>query len=48
MLEEARESIAEARTTGARVDWRTGKPLVQHDAAYWREHEHRRLELGMT
>jgi hypothetical protein len=48
MLEEARESTDEAREPGVRVDWRTGKPMVQHDEAYWREHERRRLELGMS
>ncbi len=31
-----------------RVDWRTGQTMVQHDEAFWRDHEQRRLEQGMS
>lgn len=48
MLEEARGLTDEARQPGVRIDWRTGKPMVQHDDAFWREHDRRRLELGMS
>lgn len=47
MSQEARGSTDEARQPGVRIDWRTGKPMVQHDDAFWREHERRRLEPGM-
>ena len=48
MLEEAGQSADEAQQVGLRVDWRTGKPMLQHDDAFWREQERRRVELGMT
>ena len=31
-----------------RVDWRTGQAMVQHDEAFWREHERRRLAEGLS
>jgi hypothetical protein len=31
-----------------RVDWRTGKPMLCRDAAFWQEHERWRLESGMS
>ena len=31
-----------------RVDWRTGQTMVQHDEAFWRDHEQRRLEQGVS
>jgi hypothetical protein len=31
-----------------RVDWRTGKPMLCRDAAFWQEHERRRQESGMS
>jgi hypothetical protein len=31
-----------------RVDWRTGKPMLCRDAAFWQEHERRRLESGLS
>src|SRR6478735_11334283 len=31
-----------------RVDWRTGQTMVQHDEAFWRDHEQRRLEQGLS
>jgi hypothetical protein len=30
------------------VDWRTGQPMVQHDEAFWRDHEQRRLSRGLS
>jgi len=48
MSEEVRGSSDEAGQSGVRIDWRSGKPMVQHDEAFWREHERRRLELGMS
>lgn len=44
----------QAETVGAgapprvRVDWRTGQAMVQHDDAFWRDHEQRRLEQGVS
>jgi hypothetical protein len=31
-----------------RVDWRTGKVMTHHDEAFWREHEQRRVQQGLT
>ena len=31
-----------------RVDWRTGQTMVQRDEGFWRDHEHRRLEQGVS
>lgn len=47
MQEAAIETTDEPHATGTRIDWRTGKPMVQRDEAFWREHERRRVELGM-
>lgn len=48
MLEEARESGDEGHRPAVRVDRRSGKPTVQRDDAFWREHERRRVELGQS
>jgi len=48
MLAEARQSADEAQQPGLGVDWRTGKPMRQLDDAFWREHERRRVGMGMT
>lgn len=47
MLEVASESIVESEFP-VRTDWRTGKPMVERDDAFWREQERRRVELGMS
>lgn len=31
-----------------RVDWRTGKPMLCRDAAFWLEHERLRLQSGLS
>ena len=46
MLEEAMKSGDEAPQPGVRVERRSGRPTVQRDDAFWREHERRRVELG--
>lgn len=48
MLEESTDAGAAAGTPGTRIDWRTGKTMVQRDDAFWHEHERRRLELGTS
>lgn len=42
------EAIEAADAGRVRVDWRTGQAMVQHDDAFWRDHEQRRLEQGMS
>lgn len=32
---------------GARIDWRTGHPMLRHDDAFWQAHEGRRAEQGL-
>lgn len=46
-LEVAAEATVESGFP-VRTDWRTGKPMVERDDAFWREQERRRLELGMS
>lgn len=48
MTDEARESVDVGARRRVRVDWRTGQPMVQHDPAFWRDHEERRLEQGLS
>jgi hypothetical protein len=31
-----------------RIDWRAGQPMVQHDDAFWRAHERRRIEQDLS
>lgn len=31
-----------------RIDWRTGRPMVFLDTAFWKEHEARRVEQGLS
>jgi hypothetical protein len=47
MTEEA-ERVEAATAKRGRVDWRTGQPMVQRDDAFWRDHEQRRLEQGLS
>ncbi|MEJ8852833.1 hypothetical protein [Variovorax rhizosphaerae] len=37
-----------ARARKHRVDWRTGKTMVERGDAFWQEHERLRLESGMS
>jgi hypothetical protein len=49
LMEQANESTDGLAAQGrGRIDWRTGKPMVQRGAAFWREQERRRLELGLS
>ena len=32
----------------ARIDWRTGRPMLVRDAAFWQEHAARRIEQGLS
>lgn len=41
--------LVDAGASGpVRVDWRTGRAMVQHDEAFWHDHEQRRLEQGVS
>ena len=42
------EAFEAAGARRVRVDWRTGQEMVQHDDAFWRDHEQRRLEQGVS
>jgi hypothetical protein len=33
---------------GTRLDWRTGRPMVQHDQAFWLDHERQRVAQGQS
>lgn len=47
MVEEASSPASDGHAPGAKIDWRTGKPMVHHDDAFWHEHERRRVDLGI-
>jgi hypothetical protein len=48
-MEAAAEEVKEVSTPkAARIDWRTGRPMVLQDAAFWKAHEVRRLEQGLS
>lgn len=47
-MEERTESEAGTRARRLRSDHRTGKPVLLRDAAFWQEHERRRLEQGLS
>ena len=42
------EAFEAAGARRVRVDWRTGQEMVRHDDAFWRDHEQRRLEQGLS
>jgi hypothetical protein len=48
MSDEATKSMGSGKKGGVRIDWRTGKPMVSHDDAFWQEHERLRIEQGMS
>jgi hypothetical protein len=31
-----------------RIDWRTGRPMLVRGAAFWKEHDARRIEQGLS
>jgi hypothetical protein len=47
MTDEAMGAGEAAAQRRVRVDWRTGRPMLQRDDAFWREHEQRRLQQGL-
>jgi hypothetical protein len=42
------ERVEASAPQRVRVDWRTGQTMVQHDESFWRDHEQRRLEQGVS
>jgi hypothetical protein len=48
MSDEATTPAGSGKKAGVRIDWRTGKPMVSHDDAFWQEHERRRREQGLS
>jgi len=48
MTNEAREASEAATPPGVRLDWRTGQPMLQHDDAFWGDHERQRVEQGLS
>jgi hypothetical protein len=42
------EKDEDGRPAKHRVDWRTGKAMVERGDAFWQEHERQRLETGMS
>jgi hypothetical protein len=47
-MEERDEPEAGTRARRLRTDHRTGKPVLLRDAAFWQEHERRRVEQGLS
>jgi hypothetical protein len=50
MTEVVEETVGEFERGEAavRIDWRTGRPMIQHDDAFWCGHERRRIEQGLS
>jgi len=53
MMEDAAASSADSGSAEQpqpkpRIDWRTGRPMLKHGAAFWKEHDARRLEQGLS
>lgn len=46
MMEEEKDQTV--RPAVHRVDWRTGKTMMERGDAFWQEHERQRLESGMS
>lgn len=47
-MEERTNTQADAAARRLRNDHRTGKPMLFRDAEFWREHERRRVEQGLS
>ena len=47
-MEERTETQPGTHSRRLRADHRTGKPVLLRDAAFWQEHERRRLEQGLS
>ncbi len=47
-MEEKHVDGGAAGTKTLRTDWRSGKPVLLRDAAFWSAHEKRRLEQGLS
>lgn len=47
-MEERADSETGKRARRLRTDHRTGKPVLLRDAAFWQEHERRRIEQGLS
>lgn len=43
-----REEQVRGQQLHARIDWRTGRPMQMHDAAFWHAHVARRVEQGLS
>lgn len=48
MVNESNELAEATGPLRVRRDWRTGQPMVEHGAAFWREHEQRRVAQGLS
>jgi hypothetical protein len=48
MANESNEVAEAAEPLRVRRDWRTGRPMVEHGEAFWREHEQRRVAQGLS
>jgi hypothetical protein len=48
MQESAAQGAAAQSPWPGRLDWRTGKVVYSRDAQFWRAHERRRVEQGLT
>jgi len=48
MSDEVVTDAAPSPGHSVKIDWRTGKPMVAYDDAFWRDHERRRVEQGLS
>lgn len=48
MSDEVVTDAAPSPGHSVKIDWRTGKPMVAYDDAFWQDHERRRVEQGLS
>lgn len=48
MSDEVVTDAAPSQGHSVKIDWRTGRPMVAYDDAFWKDHERRRVEQGLS
>ncbi len=48
MSDEVVTDAAPSQGDSVKIDWRTGRPMVAYDDAFWKDHERRRVEQGLS
>jgi len=48
MTDTSQQGDGDEAVSAPRTDWRTGKPMLQRDAAFWQDHEAQRQAQGLS